>query len=184
MPLNHTSMYADLTDEHYALIGRVVVEWSNIEFLLGNLLSRLLFTPEFPGRVYSRGMGAAKLQRAVTDALELHRLRYRNQVVDEDLELKISQTNSHLNTLRQTRNKFAHFCWARTSDDEIFGTGFSSATDGSKRSNKDFVSYTVEELKEFHRQLYSVVDELSNVLQLIPEMHEDGISKKLGESAA
>ena len=48
MPLNHTSIYAELNDENYALIGRVVVEWFNVEFLLGNLLSRLLFTPEFP----------------------------------------------------------------------------------------------------------------------------------------
>ncbi|WP_224214422.1 hypothetical protein [Vibrio metschnikovii] len=184
MPLNHTSIYADLTDEHYALIGRVVVEWSNVEFLLGNLLSRLLFTPEFPGRVFSRGMGAAKLQRAIKDALELHQLRYRNQIVDEDLELKISQINRQLDNLRQTRNKFAHFCWSRTSDDEIFGTGFSSATCGSKRSTKDCASFTVMELKEFHAQLYKVVDELSGVVQLIPEMYEDGISKKLNGPAA
>lgn len=181
MPLNHTSIYADLTDEHYALVGRVVVEWSNVEFLLGSLLSRLLFTPEFPGRVYSRGMGAVKLQRAVTDALELHRLRYRNQIVDEDPELKISKIIRCLDKLRQTRNKFAHFCWSRTSDDEIFGTGFSSATGDSKRSIKDSVSFTVEELKEFHAQLYKVVDDLSSVLQLIPEMYEDGISNKLGD---
>jgi hypothetical protein len=43
MPLNHTSEYAELIDEQFALIGRLVIEWSNIEFLLGVLLSRLLF---------------------------------------------------------------------------------------------------------------------------------------------
>jgi hypothetical protein len=52
MPLNHTSEYAELTNEQFALIGRLVIEWSNIEFLLGVLLSRLLFMPEFVGRVW------------------------------------------------------------------------------------------------------------------------------------
>ncbi|MGY5798304.1 hypothetical protein [Rheinheimera faecalis] len=109
MPLNHTSQYSELTDEHFSLIGRVVVEWSNVEFLLGGMLSRLLFTPEFPGRVFSRGMGAARLQRAIEDALELQELRYRNIIVSEDLASNLRRMNKKLNVLRQTRNKFAHF---------------------------------------------------------------------------
>ncbi|EGR0102298.1 hypothetical protein OC523_007690 [Vibrio vulnificus] len=184
MPLNHASIYTDLTDEHYSLIGRVVVEWSNVEFLLGSLLSRLLFTPEFPGRVFSRAMGAARLQLSIKDALELHKLRYRNKIVSEDLHLKISQINHQLDKLRTTRNKFAHFCWARTSDNEIFGTGFSSANWDSKRSVKNSASFTVQELKDFHAQLYKIVDEFSYIIEQIPEMQEDGISKKLGKSAA
>jgi hypothetical protein len=43
MPLNHTP-YSDLTQEQAALIGRIGIEWSNVEFLLGQLLSRLLMT--------------------------------------------------------------------------------------------------------------------------------------------
>jgi hypothetical protein len=65
MPLNHTSEYAELTNEQFALIGRLVIEWSNIEFLLGVLLSRLLFTPEFVGRVYSDEMSATRMERAL-----------------------------------------------------------------------------------------------------------------------
>ena len=42
VPLNHHSEYSELTEAQYAAIGRAVVEWANVEFLLGVLLSRLL----------------------------------------------------------------------------------------------------------------------------------------------
>ena len=47
--LNH-SKYSDLTAAQYEALGKLFVEWSNIEFMLGLILSRLLFTPEFLGR--------------------------------------------------------------------------------------------------------------------------------------
>ena len=179
MPLNHTSIYSELTDEHFSLIGKVVVEWSNIEFLLGSILSRLLFTPEFPGRVFSRGMGAMKLQKAIDEAVELHKLRYLSQIVSEDQLKELVSINKNLSRLRKTRNQFAHFCWARSSDDEIFGTGFSSATAGSKRQNKDTVSLKVDELKEFYSQLYEIVCALSIVTESLPQMEEEQILTKL-----
>ena len=154
MPLNHRSIYSQLTDEHFSLIGKVVVEWSNVEFFLGSILSRLLFTPEFPGRVFSRGMGAMKLQKAIDEAVELHKLRYRTQIVSEDKLSEITSINKKLFKLRKTRNQFAHFCWARSSDDEIFGIGFSTATVGSKRQDKDTVTLKVNELKGFYSQLF------------------------------
>ncbi|MCR9600732.1 HEPN family nuclease [Vibrio alginolyticus] len=184
MPLNHSSQYSELTDEHFSLIGRVVVEWSNVEFLLGCMLSRLLFTPEFPGRVFSRGMGAARLQNAIEDALELQELRYHNIVVPESTITEIRKMNKKLNSLRKTRNKFAHFCWARFNDNEIFGTGFSSATSGSKHQEKDYVSLTIKELKDFYAQLYELVENMSSIVESLPEMPEKGISQKLRGSTA
>ncbi|WP_287963091.1 hypothetical protein [Alcanivorax sp.] len=179
MALNHTSKYSELTEEHFSLIGKVVVEWSNVEFILGSILSRLLFTPEFPGRVFSSGMGAMKIQRAIDEAVELHKLRYRTEIVSEEKLAEITSINKKLNKLRKTRNQFAHFCWARSNDDEIFGVGFSSATAGSKREGKDFVTLKVNELRDFYSQLYEVVDDLSKVLESLPEMEEDRISTKL-----
>jgi hypothetical protein len=179
MPLNHTSSYSELTDEHYSLIGKVVIEWSNVEFLLGSILSRLLFTPEFPGRVFSRGMGAMKLQKSIDEAVELHKLRYGARIVPEDILSQITSINKNLSKLRKTRNQFAHFCWARSNDDEIYGVGFSSATAGSKRLDKDMITLKVDELKEFYSQLYKLVDDLGKVTESLPEMEEDGISSKL-----
>ena len=40
MSLNHVSQYSQLTDQHFQAIGELVVEWSNIEFLLRSVLTR------------------------------------------------------------------------------------------------------------------------------------------------
>jgi hypothetical protein len=63
--LNHVSQYSQLTDVHYNAIGKVVIEWSNIEFLLRILLTRLLLTPDFPGRTFTDRLTAAKVQEAI-----------------------------------------------------------------------------------------------------------------------
>jgi hypothetical protein len=83
MPLNHTSIYSELTDRHFMAIGKLAVECSNIEFLLGVLLSRLLITPEFLGRTYTDNLSVAKIQDAITNALDIHQYRYRCKIISE-----------------------------------------------------------------------------------------------------
>jgi hypothetical protein len=73
VPLNHVSKYARLTDKHFRLIGQVVVEWANIEFLQKIILSRLLLSPEFPSRIYTDLISAARLQNGLGEAISIHR---------------------------------------------------------------------------------------------------------------
>jgi hypothetical protein len=47
VPLNHASRFSELTDDQFKLIGQIVVEWANIEFLQKIILSRLLLSPDF-----------------------------------------------------------------------------------------------------------------------------------------
>lgn len=68
MPTNHSSQYAELTGEHFQAIGKLTVEWSNIEYLLGELLSRILVTPAFLARTYTGHMSGAKRQEAIKEA--------------------------------------------------------------------------------------------------------------------
>ena len=100
MPLNHSSSYADLTPRQFEAIGRFVVEWSNIEFLLGTLLSRLLRTPEFFGRVYTDELMAVRVQSALEKAISIHRHRYRCRVVSEDVLNEIATLNSEIEKIR------------------------------------------------------------------------------------
>jgi len=179
MPLNHTSQYAELTDNHFKAIGKITVEWSNIEFLLGVLLSRLLVTPEFLARSYTDHMTTVKLQEAVKEGVDIHKHRYSYRLIPkEDLE-QISAINNQITSLRATRNKFAHFCWSRSTDDAIFGTNFSGGIPESKKHKKSFITYTVSELDEFHKKAYELVDELSDLIERLPEMEEDGLTRKI-----
>ena len=173
MPLNHTSKYAELTDEQFVLIGRLVIEWSNIEFLLGVLLSRLLFTPEFLGRVYRDEMSVSRIQGALKKALDIHRHRYGSRIVLTETLDEIMQLNADIEKFRGLRNRLSHFCWSRSNDEEIFGSGLSGFMPPSKRLGKDSMNISVSELKEAYRDAYQLVEHLSGVIQRIPEIDED-----------
>ena len=76
MSLNHSSRFAQLTEKHYTAIGQLVVEWANIDFVLRTVLARLLLAPDFPSRTFTDVIPAAKIQLAIHEAVELHRVRY------------------------------------------------------------------------------------------------------------
>lgn len=179
MPLNHSSQYAELTSKHFQAIGKLTVEWSNIEFLLGVLLSRLLITPEFLARTYTDQISGAKRQEAINEACKLHSYRYNYQLISEELIQKILDANNKITPLRAARNKFAHFCWSRSTDEEIFGTNFSGGVPGGNKYKKSFVSFTVSELDELHKKAYAIVDVLSDITQKLPAMEEEGLSRKV-----
>lgn len=175
MPINHASKCSELTDEQFALIGRLVVEWSNIEFLLGVLLSRLLFTNEFLGRIFTDDMGASRIQAAVKKALEIHRYRYGCKVVPLETINEINQLNIDIERFRGLRNKFSHFCWSRSTDKELFGTGFSGFIPPNKHSNKDSMEISNTEIKEIYQNAYKFVERLSVLIEKLPDIDEEEI---------
>jgi len=169
--LNHTK-YSDLTSEQYELLGKAFVEWSNIEFLLGVLLSRLLFTPEFLGRTYSDEMTAVGLESAIRNALEIHRNRYRSSVISSELDERIMQLMATAATCRVRRNRFAHFSWMRRNDGEIFGAKMSGRLPSPNR-NGESVIVSLEELKDNHVTAHRLVDDLRSLLGQLPKIEEE-----------
>jgi len=53
MSLNHSSKYAQLTKDQFEIIGKVVIEFSNIDFCLKLMLTKMLLTEDFLGRTYT-----------------------------------------------------------------------------------------------------------------------------------
>lgn len=176
MPLNHSSIYAELTEKHFNLIGRFVIEWSNIEHLLRVVLTRLLLTPDFPGRVYTDELNVHRIQNAIINAAELHQYRYRYQIIPQKTITQVLDLNDKATSLRSLRNKFAHFCWSRTSNEEIFGINISGALPLSKKHSKSYIKITIKELESAYKEVYELVDKLSSLIDKLPEVEE---SKKL-----
>lgn len=172
MPLNHSSTYADLTPRQFEAIGRLVVEWSNIEFLLGVILSRMLRTPEFLGRVYTDELMAVRVQSAVNKAISIHKDRYGSKLIPHSLLGDIADINSEIERIRGMRNRFSHFCWCRSSDEEIFGSALSGNVPSSKKFKKDSWTVTLKDLEDMYQQSYSVVTRLSAIVNKIPEIPE------------
>jgi hypothetical protein len=179
MPLNHTSQYAELTDEQFKLIGKIVVEWSNIEFLQKVILSRLLFTPDYLSRTYTDIISAAKIQDAIREAVELNLSRYACKIIREEILYEITQINDKISQARANRNKFAHFCWSRSSDYEIFGTNFSAGLPHSKKQKKGWLKINTSDIEKLYKESYCLVTSLSNIVEKLPEVKEEDLLKKI-----
>lgn len=176
---NH-SYRSELTSAQHEGLGKLFVEWSNLEFLLGLLLSRLLFTPEFLGRTYSDGMNAASLETAIKNALEIHEHRYRHAVVSEEQVNRIRKLIIDVAKCRALRNKFAHFLWLRVSDDEIAGYKMSGKPATKKQENEK-LRLSLEDIEKNYRESYSLVEKLQELVFELPEVDEKKILARFSD---
>ncbi|ACN17030.1 hypothetical protein HRM2_39720 [Desulforapulum autotrophicum HRM2] len=177
MSLNHTSKFAELTNEQFQLIGKIVVEWANIEFLQKQILSRLLFSPEFISRTYTDRMSAVKVQESIKESIALHRNRYRANIVNEEILHEIERVNEEVHNARAHRNKFAHFCWFRSTDEEICGTNFSAGLPESKKGKKSFITINNTELNRLYKESYNLVDKINKLIDKLPEIEEETLTR-------
>lgn len=173
MPLNHSSEYAELTDEQFLIIGKIVIEFSNMEFLLGVLASRLLITPAFLGRVYASKINASSLQEIILNALDIHEHRYNSQIVSLEQLEEAKRLIHRISQVRVARNSFAHYCWARSSDTEILGSKLSGYIPKKDKPNKDVKIVTNQELLDTYKAAYSIVENLNELINALPEFGED-----------
>lgn len=124
-------------------------------------------------------MSAVKIQEAIKEGVAIHLTRYRCKIISHAVLDEITDINNKITAVRAIRNKFAHFCWSRSTDDEIFGTNFSGGTPDSKKHKKSYITYTLSELSSFYSEAYEIVNKLSSLIDSLPTMEEDGLKKKL-----
>lgn len=173
MPFSHSSPTAQLTTQQQASIGRFVTEWANTEFYLGILLGRLLGTPEYLARTYTDYLGASQIQQAISQALEIHHHRYVDRLVHEPLAKEIGAINRRIDKLRSLRNKFAHYCWMRETDEAMFGTPLSGVSPDTKRGARSHIQITVAEIDRAHDDLFAINSRLEEIVGGIPEVPEE-----------
>lgn len=173
MPLNHTSKFAELTDVQYIALGKAVVEWANIEQLLSVVLGRLLGTPDFLARTFTDPLSAARLQEAIQEAVEIHRIRYSERIISGDLLDEIVRVNNSVTSLRGIRNKIAHFCWCRQSDESLFGTSFAGGIPSPKSERKNTVELKLSDLTKLHQDAFSLVEQLIVLTERLPHVDEE-----------
>jgi len=172
MPLNHSSKYTELTDNQFLLIGKIVIEFSNIEFLLKNLLSRLLMTSDFLGRTYTDNLNIAKIQDSIENALDIHSRRFGENIIDSKKIKEIKDLNARINSIRGERNKFAHYCWSRWDDTAIFGVKMGGQVPKHDKPNKDSRKISNSEMEKIYKTAYDIVDDLMKLVYSLPEIDE------------
>lgn len=154
-------------------LGKAVVEWANIEHLLSILLGRLLATPDYLARTFTDPLAAFRLQKAISEAVEIHRVRYRARVIEEVLLDEILLINQSVTALRGIRNKVAHFCWCRQSDESMFGTSFSGGAPNPKYERKKSAEVTLSELTDLNQKAFALVEQLIVLIEKLPKADEE-----------
>ena len=171
--LSHTSKYSALTEEQLMLLGRISVEWSNIEYMLTVVLSRLLLTPEYLSRTYTKNHSAFKLIEAIKEALEIHRIRYGHKVISSETYGQIKVAVNSVDNLRKTRNKVSHYCWCRSHDNEVFGMVFTGGIQTKKSEQKDTAILSNEELESIGHNCHEVAEKLASLAIALPSVSEE-----------
>lgn len=164
MPLNHSSRYADLTEEQYACVGKIMVESSNLEHLVARLLVRLTGSPDFLGLSLTNRLSAMWRLRALQTLVDVHRRQYNCRFVDSAVLDKIHQAQGEIDSLRIDRNKFAHYCWCRQDDDTIFGIKFTGKQPDVRKPNRDSVVFTLTELENMITEMKDLVERMEALL--------------------
>ena len=95
----------ELTDDHFKAIGKVAVNWSRLEFLLGRAIAELLGTDLKPGRIITTRLSAENL---IEIFKQLAEYRDPNGKFTNDL----NKLYKCLDKARQKRRLIIHGIWA------------------------------------------------------------------------
>lgn len=139
------------------------------------MLARLLATPEFLGRTYTCSISAVRLQEAISEAGDIHAFRYGHRLITKELIQDVREVNGRVTTLRALRNKLAHFCWMRSSDEELFGTSFPGGVPSDKKERRDYAILTKNELEKINTDSHALVEALMAIIKRLPEVTEESV---------
>ncbi len=149
-----------------------MVEFSNLDYQLGILLNRLLITPQFLGLTYTDQLMATKKIIAIENAIDIHLKRYDCRIFSKDILQESLKIIREIKGFKSLRNKFAHYCWSRWSDDKIFGTQMNGKLPNYEKPNKDSITITNSELIRQYEKSYNLVESLEKIIEQIPVFEE------------
>lgn len=79
------------------------------------------------------------------------------------------------------RNKLAHYCWSRHSDNAIAGFQLSGRQAPDSAQTRDYQEYTMDKLREEYEHAYGLVERMIELAISIPgneeEQHKINFSK-------
>jgi hypothetical protein len=109
---------------------------------------------------------------AVKNALDIHKRKYSNKIISENLNIKLKSIIDDITNIRSYRNYFSHYCWMRSNDNKIFGTQLSGRLPKVGEKDKDSVVISNEKLENIYEKAYQLVESLSQVIDQLPELEE------------
>ena len=158
------------TERQYALIGRVVAEWTLIDHLINHLLGRLMGAYSFPMRAITERLTGPAREAALSLLTDIHRVRYAHQILDEKGVAALAKVDRRYRALKRIRNDVAHLIWIRSNDEELFATGLTAQLPNAKTGRwKEGAVVKNSEIQDWLNRLILFGNEIEAVLELLPE---------------
>jgi hypothetical protein len=107
-----TTIYdTDIPDEHLAVVGKIFLNWSMLEFVLTRIISLLLNVDHKTGRIITRTMNCAEKIK------KIKKLAMHKQIENLTNLIEIIEK---INSAREKRNDIAHGIWAQDDDNNYY----------------------------------------------------------------
>lgn len=183
--------YAILTDEQFALVGKIVQGWTAVDVQLMQIVARLALAPDFPARTMLDRLPGAALDHAIRNLLDMHVERYGSRVVSEGLASEIKAGHRKVRQLRSERNAFSHALGLRIDDGSILlaDMGGWSAPDAEQRKagtqapiTKSRV-YSTSDMRLLCARIGRLIARLELIVSALPEADEGACVARHAEAA-
>jgi len=179
MPLSHATKFMALTPTQHVAFGRIVTEWSNVEFLVETLLIRLSCAPDFLGLALTNDLNISNRISCLKNLIKINRHRYTPPRLSDDIERRLNGIILEISRLKDYRNRFVHYCWCRDNDEVVFGIRFRAKLPELGKPNANTLTLRVAKMNELADRMHKLVEDLNDVLRLIPEIEEEWLMKEL-----
>lgn len=155
-----------LTDDHFKAIGRISVNFSNLEFMMKLCVNYLVGGGQDEGLMLTAHLGFLQLTTV------LHQLYRRKNVTDSARLTEIDALVGHIDTARISRDTIVHSNWFYAEDGEAFGFKF-------PRGRPKWFSPTVSKMKpsdleDVAKTIKNLTDEVG---ALLIEVSDGSITK-------
>jgi len=154
-----------LTPPQLQAIGRVSSTWSVLEHIIEITLSRLSLAPQFPALALTNGLSIDNRIKALKTLTALHRERYREQIIGDDLLRILGNMATETARLKDRRNRVVHLVWiSGRSGTEMAGRR-PRATTGTGKQDVPDPKLTLDEVNTLADDIQRLADAMFVVAQ-------------------
>lgn len=163
--ITNNSEYSELTDRQFQLIGRLIIEFSNLETLLLILLNNLLLSVNNLKGVHFGQSTTHHLITEIEATLVINSYQYKYEIIPLDLSKRISEKISEIKNIKTIRNKLTHYSWKKYEDNKIIGVRQTSDIPSIKKPKVDTFVLSENKLENEVIRIQCLAENIENFLK-------------------
>lgn len=164
--MSFRSESATPTDEQFAKIGRIIVDWAVLDNVTQNILSRLAMAPIWPCGALTDNLNYDGRIQALKHLTEIHSTQFGHLAISADLCAEVDDFRIEIAQHRAFRNRLAHWGVHRSNDDRIFVTRH--ATRLPTKNREDSISVSLDEMDTHIEAVSGLIERGHDLIRSLP----------------